>query len=522
MSASPHGYLRPTPTHAVHTDPQPIIRRQYAASRKAAGNAPRRIADEIAPRLHGFSLNLPCSERILASGLPTAMSPSGISVVFSAVVCLIAAGLSGCATSLQSQGPPPSNWSVGFWYWGSDGESPLPAQAKPQAVYFHAGTINAPYRPGVPWSLFGSVPDRLPPASAYWLLFRMEGHEVPDTAAAENISREISATRREALLSNLNVRGVQLDVDSPTKSLSQYAEFIRVLRNRLPAGTQISITALLDWFRDGTDIGKVINQVDEFVPQFYDVAPGESRKAIATAFDATLWASKFNRFHKPYRIGLATFGRGRIEVKGASASGYYRDIRPSDLAGNTAFRLNASHSGVDELVLRYEAIREVKIGYQTFQPGDFAEFVMSTNAEVKSAVRAARAIGGYCAGVVFFRWPEQNEVLAMDPDVVMSAAGFGPPESTPAISVHQVDGYCAAVSCTDIFVLNRRPLLSHEARYRILSSGEIDYFVPSEGGRARMVDPTHLDFDVPPYGGEGRTYLGRAVSRTKVTFEVEH
>lgn len=39
----------------------------------------------------------------------------------------------------------------------------------------------------------------------------------------------------------------------------------------------ISITALLDWFRDGTAVGEAIARIDEFVPQFYDLAaPGTS------------------------------------------------------------------------------------------------------------------------------------------------------------------------------------------------------------------------------------------------------
>ena len=66
--------------------------------------------------------------------------------------------------------------------------------------------------------------------------------------------------------------GLQIDHDCPTYSLTEYARFLQGLRAALPPEDLLSITALLDWFREGTALTDVVAQVDEFVPQFYDVS----------------------------------------------------------------------------------------------------------------------------------------------------------------------------------------------------------------------------------------------------------
>jgi hypothetical protein len=391
-------------------------------------------------------------------------------------------------------------------------------------VYLYAGTIAPPYRSEDRWRAWENVPDRVPPARKYWLVFRLEGQpggpKVPDAKAAESVSLAIASALRQALRQGLKVGGIQLDIDCPTKSLTQCAEFLREFRNQLQPRTEISVTALLDWFRDGTDIRKVIDQVDEFVPQFYDVAPGDDRKAIATSFESSRWAPRFNRFRKRYLIGISTFGRARVEI-GGQGVGYYRDVRPADFGSNPAFKLQVSHNDANELVLRYEAVRKITLGYTVFRSADFAEFIMSTEAEIRSAVQSARSMGGYCGGVVFFRWPGPDEVLAMDPSAVMRVAAFKPTGTEPSVTVRAVDGHCAAVTCLDLFLLNKTPLLPESIHYRIRSSVGIEYFVAAEGRPAHMADSTHIEFTVPPYGGESRTYLGRAVTATKPSFKVE-
>jgi hypothetical protein len=435
--------------------------------------------------------------------------------------------LSGCVESLRSQ--PSSKWTTGFWYWhGYSAEAALAKEA-PDVLFLHAGTISKYSQRNVParWFVSQELPDFPPAAREYWLVFRNEEPVVPDLSAAPMLGLQVSRLQKAARQRHLKVVGIQLDIDSPTGDLKRYASFIRAVRKELPQGLEISVTALLDWFRDGTYIADVIRESDEFVPQFYDVAPPGSGdfRAIAAKIDAVQWAPKLNRYGKRFRIGISTFGRTRFERKAHPSSGYsgielIGDLTPLDVASNPAFNLRTSRSEANELILSYRPSRKVRIGYTDVQPGDLIQFVLSTPDSVRTAVESARRMRGYCAGVVFFRWPAANESLVMQPDDTLMAAGLAPRE-LKAAGIEVVSGQCAAVSCLDLYLVNASTFSPEPVRYRIRSSAQLEYFLPEEKIPVRMTGPSEIELKLPAYCGRSRMLLGRAVSVAPAAFRVE-
>jgi hypothetical protein len=436
-------------------------------------------------------------------------------------------GVSGCADRLQSQ-QLLAKWSTGFWMWDGN-PSGLPFRPDNlDALFVHVGTIGE--NPSRGWSVYQKLPSHLPAAREYWLVYRYERQGVPDLTAAAVLAQEFSALREEARERQMNVAGIQLDIDSPTGALSEYANLLRELRKGLPPATKISITALLDWFREGTAMASVVKEVDEFVPQFYDLNNPNiysGGDAIAAKFDGSKWGPVFNRFGKRFRIGISTFGRARLvprESPSQSGHNFYvysiRDLTPLERALHSEFRLEASRNDAGELVLSYAAARKTRLGYNRFEPGDIVQFILPTPDAVRSATENSRRIGGNCTGVVFFRWPDSNEVLVLQPDVVLSAAGIQRSPEKPA-GIRLVDGDCAAVKCVDVYLLNTPPLAPKPVRYRIRASKELEYFLPEEGMPVEMIGPAELEFSLPPYGGRGRMYLGRAVSTATAEFTVE-
>jgi len=127
----------------------------------------------------------------------------------------------------------------------------------------------------------------------------------------------------------------------------------------------------------------------------------------------------------------------------------FGDLVPLDLATNPAFRLETTHSAAGELVLTIVAARWVRIGYTGFDPGDAVQFILATPESIQNAVAAAHQIHGYMAGVVFFRWPTGDEVLAMQPDEVLQTAGV-PVNAARESRIDIVNGHCAAVECVDV------------------------------------------------------------------------
>ena len=183
--------------------------------------------------------------------------------------------MTGCVPSASSQSREP-RWTTAFWFW-NDGYVDKMLPAEPLDVLFvRVGEIRkdtpplyirAPEKREERWVVWGELPKELPPAQEYWLVFRFEQQGVPDPAVIPTFEEALSRLAVEARYQHLKVAGVQLDIDSPTNSLPQYAKFLAELRPKLPGGYQLSITALLDWFRSGTGVGEVIAQTDEFVPQ---------------------------------------------------------------------------------------------------------------------------------------------------------------------------------------------------------------------------------------------------------------
>jgi hypothetical protein len=288
-------------------------------------------------------------------------------------------------------------------------------------------------------------------------------------------------------------RGVQLDIDSPTGSLRQYAEFLQKGRAALPPGQQLSITALLDWFRDGTDVDAVIEQVDEFVPQFYDVGDPYRAEGIAAPVDAK-WAPRFQRFGQRFRIGLSTFGRGRLPW----SQKLYRSITPIDLASDSRYRVSTERTAGGELVLNYDPPK----GEERVQ------FIVPMPESVRASVAIAKQMGA--SGVLFFRWPLESESLVLQPEEALGKAAAG-------IEIEAKRGDCVAVFCWDVALLHASRFEQIPVEYRIHASADVDYAV----GDLRVVGPRELGIRVLPFAAKYRMELGRVITSGPATFTVE-
>lgn len=450
-----------------------------------------------------------------------------------ALMAVAAAGLAGCAVSMSS---PPAAWQTGFWYWKGSAAGVTWSGEPLDVLFVQVGDIHhetAPYlaRVSGEWNAYAELPRLLPEAREYWLVYRYDRQGVPDLKAVPLIAEGVWDMQFDARQRGLHVAGVQLDIDSPTGSLAQYAAFLRDLRKELPDGMQISITALLDWFRSGTAVGEVIRETDEFVPQFYDLVGNpetyEGISAIGAKIDAARWGPVFNRFGKRFRVGISTFGRA-MEVRKPDSPGksfpgisFFGDLTPIEIASNPAFQLQTTRNDAKELVLRYQVVRKTGMGYRNFQPGETIQFIVATPESVRMAVESARQMTGRMAGVVFFRWPVDQETLAMQPGEVLGAAGLREEKGQTPYRIRTVDGQCAAVSCVDIFVVSTDLFSAKAIRYRIRASTELEYFLPEKKLAVRMKGPSEIELSLPPYCARGRIFVGRAVSVKHAEFTVE-
>jgi hypothetical protein len=393
-------------------------------------------------------------------------------------------------------------WQMGYWLWA--GTSPVSTEYKPEILYVET--------PGRRWRR------DLPGAGTYVAVRRLEpsARLTPDLASA--LVEDYKAIVADS--EGARIAGLQIDYDCPTHQLDLYGRFLKQVRRSLPAGSRLSITALLDWFRKRTDVGDVLESVDEFVPQFYDAGTGRASSGIAEPIDMQKWASVFNSYQVPYRLGLSSFGRiarRRMDPSGGNTIRFFRDASVLDFAGKPGFSSSASTNSAGERVVRYQ-VHESIPDKPELLPGDEIVATLPTQASVRAAYEAARSFGGYCAGIIFFRWPDRSETLALGPDDVRRIVNGETLSAQTKLEV--VPQKCMKRACSDLYLDIDGTDVTVDRPMAVRAIGPVEVFLP--GGPLHPVGsgPNRIMFKIPAYSGSERIYLGRTISTAPVRFEV--
>lgn len=198
--------------------------------------------------------------------------------------------LAGCGRPVAER-VDPADYDA-FFLWA--GVKPPAVLAKAKTVYLLAGEVRAddstrlvPLRPGVPHGNHVSL----------WLTVRAERLDWQ-----EGVYRRILADLGRWESAGNRLIGLQIDFDSNTRGLANYAAFLTELRRRLPARYKLSVTGLLDWSANGDPaaLGKLAGTVDEVVIQTYQgrhTIPGYERYMASLA-----------RLPLPYKVALVEGG----------------------------------------------------------------------------------------------------------------------------------------------------------------------------------------------------------------------
>lgn len=156
-----------------------------------------------------------------------------------------------------------------FWLWSGVEPQPVIKQAK--TLYILQGQINstrrAPQR-GVQLIAQGMSVPRITQGHV-WVVYRAHTLRWP-----ERVYTQVLGQVQRWRDAGNPVIGIQIDFDARTQYLHEYADFLRDLRQRLPADLRLSITGLMDWSSnaDPAAIAQLKGVVDEVVVQTYQGA----------------------------------------------------------------------------------------------------------------------------------------------------------------------------------------------------------------------------------------------------------
>jgi Protein of unknown function (DUF3142) len=179
-----------------------------------------------------------------------------------------------------------------FWLWA--GVKPQSVLAQARNLYLLQGEVTL----GDPPRLVAqrAALPRIAHAGV-WMVVRVQTLAWPETVYAQ-----VLAALGRWRASGNDVVGVQIDFDAATHRLQDYAAFLGDLRRRLPAGTRLGVTGLLDWSGHGDPAGldALAGVVDEVVLQIYQ------GRHVIPGYEAYL--ASLDRLRLPFRIGLLQGG----------------------------------------------------------------------------------------------------------------------------------------------------------------------------------------------------------------------
>lgn len=218
-----------------------------------------------------------------------------------------------CCAAPAAAEVAPADYNA-FWLWGGVTPPPAlaPVLAKAEALYILQGEVRLDrQRKMAELRAQGMSVPRLK-NDAVWLVYRTDTLHWPARIAALMNAR----VARWRAAGN-QVIGVQIDFDSATGRLADYAGFLRQLRGQLRPDCRLGITGLLDWSGriDPTTMNDLAGTIDELVIQTY-----QGRKTIA---GYAAYLPHLERLTLPFKIGLVEAGDWTA---------------PADLAANAWFR----------------------------------------------------------------------------------------------------------------------------------------------------------------------------------------
>ncbi len=228
---------------------------------------------------------------------------------------------------------------------------------------------------------------------------------------------------------NVEVRGIQLDLDVPTRLLPHYAEMLRRLRELLPPDAALSVTGLPTW-ADSDDIYLVLEAVDFWIPQCYGAnipTHVTERIPISSPREVERTMAKVRKLEKPFYAGLSAYSytilydkngdlielRGDIDPSAASMS---KDLEP---AATQAFKGDARTS---QIRYEYRAKSDFILEGLIIHAGETLVFDVPTAASLRASARAVRKnAGGSLLGICVFRIPTAEDKTTLSLDEIAAA-----------------------------------------------------------------------------------------------------
>lgn len=208
-------------------------------------------------------------------------------------------------------GPDKVQVSTAYWLWAGLTAKDAPPNSE---LYVFQGTLTT-HGDSVSYERLGLYPHPLK-CSKLYLVYRLENSLPACSSLLAVFDSRVKHWQRH----KVPVRGLQLDFDSPTAKLPEYARFLEDLRAKLPAEYALSVTGLGDWASSGSPeaMKRIAASTDEIVFQLY-----QGRQPLP---EIEKLAGELFQYPHPFRVGLVHGFPEPRAISALTANRSYRGI----------------------------------------------------------------------------------------------------------------------------------------------------------------------------------------------------
>jgi Protein of unknown function (DUF3142) len=228
---------------------------------------------------------------------------------------------------------------------------------------------------------------------------------------------------------NVEVRGLQLDLDVPTRLLPRYGQILRHVREMLPPGAALSVTGLPTW-ADSNDIHAVLEAVDFWIPQCYGAnipTRMTERIPISSPKEVERTMAKVRKLEKPFYAGLSAYSYAILYDKNGDLIELRGDIDPSAVSMNKDLELAATQTfkgdaQTSQIRREYRAKSDFVLDGLVIHAGETLVFDLPTAASLRASARAVRENAGeLLLGICLFRLPTAEDRTTLRLEEITSA-----------------------------------------------------------------------------------------------------
>jgi hypothetical protein len=335
---------------------------------------------------------------------------------------------------------------VAFWAWRTQSPNKLDIQAaveqtRAEALFVRAGQLD--YQNGK-LQRIRPMAGSLPKGIKLHLVYNTTRAVLDqlESIDSETLANEIVASFTEdserARKDGIFIKGLQLDIDFPTRLLPRYEQTVRAIRPNLPPLTDLSITGLPTWM-ESPALNGVLQNVDFWVPQFYgeEIPTHYSQTIPISSPDSiTYFVNKARQIDKPFYAGLAAYSVTLLYNASGSLISLRGDMNPAVLISHPSLELIDQRSFASaEQRFAFRAKSDGVIDGLNMRAGDVVVIDLPSSESLRIASRITRKLAGKkLLGICVFRLPVKEDPATLTVEQVTQA--LNDVDSHPAIHVH--------------------------------------------------------------------------------------